>query len=65
MQAAVLVLDLGAIKESLEPLAATAALAMHARLRLIPNLRNHNQNVLAWNIHGITGLAILFAANWD
>ena len=46
-------------------LAATAALAVHARLRLIPNLRDHNQNGLAWHIHGITALAILFAANWD
>ena len=41
-------------------LAATAALALHARLRLIPNLRDDNLSGLAWHIRGITALAIAF-----
>jgi putative copper export protein len=41
-------------------LAATAALAIHARLRLIPNLTDDNLNGLAWHIRGITALAIAF-----
>jgi hypothetical protein len=41
-------------------LAATAALALHARLRLIPNLTDANLSGLAWHIRGITGLAIAF-----
>ena len=41
-------------------LAATAALALHARLRLIPNLRDENLSGLAWHIRGITALAIAF-----
>ncbi len=42
------------------PLAATAALALHARLRLIPNLTDDNLSGLAWHIRGITALAIAF-----
>jgi putative copper export protein len=41
-------------------LVATAALAVHARLRLIPNLRDDNLSGLAWHIRGITALAIAF-----
>jgi putative copper export protein len=41
-------------------LAATAALALHARLRLIPHLTNDNLSPLAWHIRGITVLAIAF-----
>ncbi|MCP9800098.1 CopD family protein [Synechococcus sp. RedBA-s] len=41
-------------------LAATAALAVHARLRLIPNLTDANLSGLAWHIRGITALAIAF-----
>ena len=41
-------------------LAATAALAVHARLRLIPQLSDSNLSGLAWHIRGITALAIAF-----
>jgi putative copper export protein len=41
-------------------LAGTAALAVHARLRLIPNLNDDNLSGLAWHIRGITALAIAF-----
>jgi putative copper export protein len=41
-------------------LAATAALALHARLRLIPHLSNDTLSPLAWHIRGITALAIGF-----
>lgn len=41
-------------------LAGTAALAIHARLRLIPQLRDDNLSGLAWHIRGITALAIAF-----
>ena len=41
-------------------LAGTAALAVHARLRLIPNLSDDNLRGLAWHIRGITALAIAF-----
>jgi putative copper export protein len=41
-------------------LAATAALALHARLRLIPHLTDANISGLAWHIRGITVLAIAF-----
>ncbi len=41
-------------------LVATAALAIHARLRLIPNLSDNNLAGLAWHIRGITALAIAF-----
>jgi hypothetical protein len=36
------------------------ALAVHARLRLIPNLSDDNLGGLAWHIRGITALAITF-----
>jgi len=41
-------------------LASTAALAAHARLRLITNLTDETMNGLAWHIRGITALAIAF-----
>lgn len=41
-------------------LAGTAALAVQARLQLIPNLSNDNLSSLAWHIRGITALAIAF-----
>ncbi|MEB3199301.1 MAG: CopD family protein [Synechococcaceae cyanobacterium] len=41
-------------------LAGTAALAVHARLRLIPNLTDDNLSGLAWHIRAITALAIAF-----
>jgi putative copper export protein len=41
-------------------LAATAALAVHARLLLIPQLSDSNLSGLAWHIRGITALAIAF-----
>ena len=41
-------------------LASTAALAVHARLRLIPNLTDDNLSGLAWHIRSITALAIAF-----
>ena len=41
-------------------LAGTAALAIHARLRLIPSLADDNLSGLAWPIRGITALAIAF-----
>lgn len=41
-------------------LAGTAALALHARLRLIPQLTDDNLTGLAWHIRGITALAIAF-----
>ena len=41
-------------------LAATVGLALHARLRLIPHLRDDNLAPLAWHIRGITALAIAF-----
>ncbi|MEB3334348.1 MAG: CopD family protein [Cyanobacteriota bacterium] len=41
-------------------LAATAALAVDARLRLIPHLTDERLSGLAWHIHGITALAIAF-----
>lgn len=41
-------------------LAATAALAIHARLRLIPSLTDDNLDGLAWHIRAITALAIAF-----
>lgn len=43
-------------------LAGTAALALHARLRLIPNLTDAKLSGLAWHIRGITALAIAFVA---
>jgi putative copper export protein len=41
-------------------LAATAALALHARLRLIPHLSDDTLLPLAWHIRAITALAIAF-----
>jgi len=41
-------------------LAGTAALAVHARVRLIPQLSDNNLSGLAWHIRGITALAIAF-----
>ena len=41
-------------------LVATAVLAVHARLRLIPSLTDANLSCLAWHIRGITALAIAF-----
>jgi len=41
-------------------LAGTVALAVHARLQLIPNLTDENLTGLAWHIRGITALAIAF-----
>ena len=41
-------------------LLATAALAVHARLRLIPNLNDDNLTGLAWHIRAITAVAIAF-----
>ena len=41
-------------------LAGTAALALHARLRLIPNLTDANLSGLVLHIRGITALAIAF-----
>jgi putative copper export protein len=41
-------------------LAYTAALAVHARYRLIPNLSHDSLSGLAWHIRSITALAIAF-----
>ncbi len=41
-------------------LGATAALAAHARLRLIPRLTPERLPVLAWHIVGVTALAVAF-----
>ena len=41
-------------------LAATASLALHARLQLIPHLRDDNLSGLAWHIRAITALAVAF-----
>jgi len=41
-------------------LAGTAILAIHARLRLIPQLTDDNLGALAWPIRAITALAIAF-----
>jgi putative copper export protein len=41
-------------------LAGTAALALHARLRLIPRLTDDTLGGLAWHIRAITALAIAF-----
>ncbi len=41
-------------------LAATAGLALHARLRLIPELTDARLSGLAWHIRGITALAVAF-----
>lgn len=41
-------------------LASTAFLAVHARLRLIPNFTDDNLSGQAWHIRGLTALAIAF-----
>jgi putative copper export protein len=41
-------------------LAGTAALALHARLRLIPTLSDANLSGVAWYVRAITALAIAF-----
>ncbi|MCX5957790.1 MAG: CopD family protein [Cyanobacteria bacterium] len=46
-------------------LAGTAALAVQARLRLIPNLTDDYLSGLAWHIRGITALAIAFVVVGD
>ena len=48
------------VSAKLALLAATLALAVHARLRLIPPLTDENLSGLAWPIRGITALAIAF-----
>lgn len=41
-------------------LACTAALAVHAKTRVIPRLRDDNLIVLGWHIRGVTVLSVLF-----
>jgi putative copper export protein len=41
-------------------LAGTAALAVHAKTRVIPRLRDDNLNVLGWHIRGVTAFSVLF-----
>lgn len=41
-------------------LAGSAALALQARLQIIPNLSQHNLPALAWHIRAITLLAVAF-----
>lgn len=41
-------------------LLSTVALAIHARLKLIPNLRPATLPALAWHIRGVTLLSVLF-----
>lgn len=41
-------------------LAATAALVLHAHLRLIPHLRDTNLSSLAWHICAVTPLEVAF-----
>jgi putative copper export protein len=48
------------ISAKLVLLVATLALAVHARLRLIPQLTDDSLTGLAWHIRGITALAIAF-----
>jgi hypothetical protein len=43
-------------------LAATIALALHARLRLIPGLTTARLPLLAWHIAGVTVFSVLFVA---
>ncbi len=38
----------------------TLGLALHARLRLIPNISEKNMNYLAWHILSVTILSVLF-----
>jgi putative copper export protein len=48
------------ISAKLVLLAATLVLAVHARLRLLPQLTDENLSGLAWHIRAITALAIAF-----
>ncbi|HEX4937940.1 MAG TPA: CopD family protein [Candidatus Kapabacteria bacterium] len=41
-------------------LAATALLAVDARLRIIPNLTEHNLTSLAWHVIPVTVISVLF-----
>lgn len=41
-------------------LAGTAALAVHAKTRVLPRLRDDNLPVMAWHIAGVTFLSVLF-----
>jgi putative copper export protein len=41
-------------------LAGTAALAIHAKTRVIPRLNDDNLPVMAWHIAGVTGFSVLF-----
>ena len=41
-------------------LAGTAALAIHAKTRVIPRLRDDNLPLMAWHIAGVTVFAVLF-----
>lgn len=41
-------------------LAGTAALAIHAKTRVIPRLNDHNLPVMAWHIVGVTVFSVLF-----
>jgi putative copper export protein len=43
-------------------LAGTAALAIHAKTRVIPRLNDDNLPVMAWHIAGVTLLSVLFVA---
>lgn len=43
-------------------LLATAALALHARLRLIPGLTAARLPLLAWHVAGVTTFSVLFVA---
>lgn len=50
------------IRFKLALLGATAALALHARLRLIPRLDAARLPLLAWHIVGVTVFSVLFVA---
>jgi uncharacterized membrane protein len=41
-------------------LAGTAALAIHAKTRVIPRLRDDNLPVMAWHIAGVTVFSVVF-----
>jgi putative copper export protein len=41
-------------------LAGTAALAIHAKIRVIPRLNDGNLPVMAWHIAGVTVFSVLF-----
>lgn len=41
-------------------LAGTAALAIHAKTRVLPRLCDDNLPVMAWHIGGVTGFSVLF-----